>query len=54
MEVQARWAYSEIVDGGAASHYDCCPGIQELRAQREAKTPFEQLTEVGQNDPLRS
>lgn len=47
MEVQARWAYSEVVDGEKASCYGGTL-FDELRTKREANTPFEQLTDDEQ------
>jgi hypothetical protein len=41
--IQARWAYSEIVDGSAARLYDGTPNIAALRHLRENGVPFDQL-----------
>ena len=48
MDVQARWAYSEIVDSNFSTLYDDpsgnSPRIDALRTKRRASLPFEDLT----------
>ena len=44
LEVQARWGYSEIVDGVFCDDYSQVVGIQELRAKRRKKVPFAELS----------
>src|SRR4051794_23812205 len=48
LEVQARWAYSEIVDGTLAHSYDPLPNANELRSKRRAGISFDQLTPTEQ------
>jgi hypothetical protein len=44
LQVQARWAYSEIVDGTLSRNYDGGPNIEELRARRRDGVPLDQLS----------
>ncbi|MHC2335482.1 hypothetical protein [Bradyrhizobium sp. USDA 4454] len=45
LEVQARWAYSELTDSPAARHYS---DLQHLVTKRSSGTAFEQLSEAEQ------
>jgi hypothetical protein len=45
IEVQARWAYSEIIDSLASHWYDNGHGIKELRTKRSTAVPFDRLSE---------
>ena len=45
-DVQARWAYSEIVQGISAADYDDDPGIEQLRIKRSEGVPFEELDQA--------
>jgi hypothetical protein len=44
LDVQARWAYSEITGAVYSPSYDSLPDIDALRAARRARTPFEELS----------
>jgi hypothetical protein len=44
LDVQAQWAYSEILDGTNPGWYDNVPGIDSLRDKRRAQTPFDHLS----------
>src|SRR5688572_61529 len=44
LEVYARWAYSEIVDGALCHIYDHFDGVEGLRTKRKANVSFEQLS----------
>jgi hypothetical protein len=46
IEVQAQWAYSEIVGGTLASNYNNVAGIVALRARRQANVPFASLSQA--------
>jgi len=45
LEVQARWAYSELTDSAAARHYS---HLEHLVTKRSSGTAFEQLSEAEQ------
>jgi hypothetical protein len=46
LDVQARWAYSEIFHGISAPDYNGGPGIEELRVKRGQGVPFEELDQA--------
>ncbi len=45
IDVQARWAYSEIIDSVAPHRYNNGHGIEELRTKRSTRVPFDRLSE---------
>jgi hypothetical protein len=45
IDVQARWAYSEIIDSVASHWYDNGYGIKELRTKRSTGVPYDRLSE---------
>src|SRR5437868_3729337 len=44
MDVQARWVYSEILEGTLAKFYDGGLNTDALRERRKAGLPFDDLT----------
>jgi hypothetical protein len=44
LQVQAKWAYSEIDDGTLSHNYDNGPNVEELRAKHRSGVPFNKLT----------
>jgi hypothetical protein len=50
IDVQARWAYSEIIDSVASHWYDNGHGIKELRTKQSTGVPFDRLSEEERYD----